>query len=302
MSKMQKKISLTKIFILILLISCTVTLGTFLGRESSAVMNFRTCQSPLKPSRFTPSLEGLSDLRCSASGRLSKAKIEKYFSQLPPHVYVVDVREERDYFYKGVSAGWLGLKITNGQIEDRLVNTPAWTDFLHQIKWFWRRLVSVGTWRTPTLAEFESEAQFLAAHGHQYLTFAGARHRVHSDEMIEEFIAFLDQLPPSAWLHFHCATGRGRSTTFMILFDIYKNFKKVSLDDIVLRQHLLGGENVFDVALRPKGTWTKEALMDRKDLVAAFYAYMRDPKGHGATKWTQWRKTHGLGKEDMKAS
>ena len=41
--------------------------------------------------------------------------------------------------------------------------------------------------------------------------------------------------------HFHCKEGIGRTTTFMIMYDIMKNYKEVSLNDIIKRQYLPSG-------------------------------------------------------------
>ncbi len=183
---------------------------------------------------------------------------------------------------------WLGIRYLDGQLEDRLYKTHFWKTPTSHVKWSWRRLVNLKTLRTPQAHQLQKEEQFLKNLGHDYYCFAGQRHMVHSNEMIQMFIQFLESLPPNAWLHFHCATGRGRSTTFMILYDIYRSAKKVPLEDIILRQHLLGGENVLDVALRPKGTWTKDSLLKRKALVERFYAYMTDPQGYGHQNWIDW--------------
>lgn len=280
----------TKVLFSLLLVGLCVSGIFFLSQERSSILNFRTCQDSLKPSRFSPSLSGLRELTCSASGRLSKAKIEKYFKRLPTKVFVIDVRAEEDLYIKGISAGWLGVRYLSGQVEDRLYTTHFWKTPLSHLKWAWRRLINLKSLATPKLQQLQKEEMVLKNLGHEYYCFAGQRHMVHSPEMIQMFIHFLESLPKGAWLHFHCATGRGRSTTFMILYDIYHNAKKASLEDIILRQHLLGGENVLDVALRPKGTWTKDSLLKRKALVEQFYAYMTDPKGYGYQSWLDWVK------------
>lgn len=265
--------------------------GVFLvSQEKSSILNFRTCQDSLKPSRFSPSLIGLRELNSSASGRLSQAKIEKYFQRLPAKVFVIDVRAEEDLYINGISASWLGIRYLDDQVEDRLYKTHFWKTPVQHLKWAWRRVVNLKSLATPQQQNLQKEEAFLKNLGHNYYCFAGQRHMVHSNEMIQMFITFIEALPEDAWLHFHCATGRGRSTTFMILYDIYRNAKKVPLEDIILRQHLLGGENVLDVAFRPKGTWTRDSLLKRKELVERFYAYMTDPKGYGHQSWLKWVK------------
>lgn len=40
-------------------------------------------------------------------------------------------------------------------------------------------------------------------------------------------------------IHFHCKAGIGRTTTFMIMYDIIKNYQHISLNDIIKRQVVL---------------------------------------------------------------
>jgi hypothetical protein len=47
------------------------------------------------------------------------------------------------------------------------------------------------------------------------------------------------RLPENAWAHFHCEAGLGRTTTFMVLYDMLRNANRVSLEDIVQRQKIL---------------------------------------------------------------
>lgn len=285
---MFRKNKTLKIFALFLFLTGLGGGLYFVGQEESAVLNFRTTKSPLKPSVYSPDLTGLRELNASVSGRLSASKIKKNFANLPEKLTVIDARAEQDIYLNGISAGWLGVKFEDGKLIDRVFTPPFNKKTFYRIKCCWRRLLNFGTIYLPDLSHFQTEEDFLKSLGYGYYAFEGARHKVHDDETIDRFVKFLDHLPKDTWLHFHCAAGRGRSTTFVIMYDIYRNGKRVALEDIILRQHLIGGENVLDVAMRPKGTWSKEDLLDRKELVENFYAYITDPRGHGYQKWSQW--------------
>ena len=67
-----------------------------------------------------------------------------------------------------------------------------------------------------------------------------------ASEYIPKIIKFVENQPKGSWLHFHCKEGIGRTTTFMIMYDIIKNNKTVSLNDIITRQVLLSGMNPED--------------------------------------------------------
>ena len=59
--------------------------------------------------------------------------------------------------------------------------------------------------------------------------------------MVNYFIDIIKSHSEDTWFHFHCKAGVGRTTTFMIMYDIIKNGNNVSLNDIIGRQVLLSG-------------------------------------------------------------
>lgn len=86
-------------------------------------------------------------------------------------------------------------------------------------------------------------------------------------------------IPKDAWLHFHCRGGRDRTTITMTIIDILQNGKNVSLENIVKRQNLLGGINLFDVKLWVRGTYSEDKLVKRKTFIESVYSYVNDPGG-----------------------
>ncbi|CAI3729716.1 fused DSP-PTPase phosphatase/NAD kinase-like protein [Clostridium neonatale] len=57
-----------------------------------------------------------------------------------------------------------------------------------------------------------------------------------SPENIDFFINSVNKLPKDKWLHFHCKEGIGRTSTFMIFYDMMNNYDKVGSEDIINRQ------------------------------------------------------------------
>ena len=73
----------------------------------------------------------------------------------------------------------------------------------------------------------------------------------------------------------------------MVLYDVLRNANRVSLEDIVRRQKLLGYD--YDV-LRPAapGSWKAPYTEDRIAFVRAFYNYARaNPNGRPQI-WSEW--------------
>ena len=105
--------------------------------------------------------------------------------------------------------------------------------------------------------------------------------------------AFLRALPAGGWVHFHCRAGKGRTTTFIALYDMLRNAGTVSLKDIVARQSdLIGGYDVL--APEPGGDfepWKAGVTSDRVAFVTAFYNYARANPNGSPLLWSEWLKT-----------
>ncbi|BCA94706.1 protein-tyrosine-phosphatase [Legionella antarctica] len=105
---------------------------------------------------------------------------------------------------------------------------------------------------------------------------------------VDQFIAIINNAPLNTWLHVHCAAGKGRTTTFMIMRDILANAKYVHLKDIITRQAGLGGIDLFgrspSIAAQP---WKKEYHCARKDYIKLFYTFVHSGAAANQT-FTSW--------------
>jgi hypothetical protein len=81
----------------------------------------------------------------------------------------------------------------------------------------------------------------------------------------------------------------------MVMYDILRNGKEVSLEDIVKRQHYLGSENIIDTTVwAKKSSYSKRKLEIRRDFLRAFHRYVNDPEGYGASTWQQWAEKNKI--------
>jgi protein-tyrosine phosphatase len=110
------------------------------------------------------------------------------------------------------------------------------------------------------------------------------------DSAVDRFVVAVRGLPQNAWAHFHCEAGLGRTTTFMVLYDMLRNANRVSLDDIVQRQKILS--KGYDVLQPPDADdWKAPYAANRAKFVRAFYDYARaDPNGQPKL-WSEWLKS-----------
>jgi hypothetical protein len=141
-----------------------------------------------------------------------------------------------------------------------------------------------------TVNHASTERDIVEGDGAAYVRLTVTDHARPLDEAVDRFILAVRALPENGWAHFHCEAGRGRTTTFMVLYDMLRNATRVSLDDIVRRQQLLGYD--YDV-LRPAdpGSWKAPYTDDRIAFVRAFYDYAHANPGGRPQLWTEWLKS-----------
>jgi hypothetical protein len=213
---------------------------------------------------------GLEKLRMSGSGTVAFYELKWRLNQVAGPVVLVDLTQEEKPYYCG--------------LQDTLFHpTGESIPFLYQV----RRLFMTGT--TDFKPEYrQSEKELSEEFGFQYYDYEIRRQDVPPPAMVDQFIEFIHQLPKNAWLHIHCDGGKGRTTTFMIMVDILKNGRDLSIEDIVKRHYQLGGVDLFDTAVWVKGTYTKEQLEARKNFVIQFHQYVNDHEGYGKKTWSDW--------------
>ncbi|UXR65071.1 protein tyrosine phosphatase [Bdellovibrio bacteriovorus] len=136
-----------------------------------------------------------------------------------------------------------------------------------------------------TIKSIETEESMVRTSGHQYVRLTVTDHVRPVDSEVDRFIEKVLALPADAWVHFHCRAGKGRTTTFMILFDMLKNAKDTSFDEIIRRNTELS--NDYDV-LAVAGDWKHVYQKERAAFVQEFYNYAKaHPNGEGAL-WGEW--------------
>lgn len=147
--------------------------------------------------------------------------------------------------------------------------------------------------KIPTIKAVEQamdEEELVESLGARYIRIPVTDHFRPEDSSVDAFLTFVDSLPSSAWLHFKCRGGRGRTTTLMAVYHLilYPNIKK---EDWLELQRILGGVNLAKTGKR-KGGWKRRILGDRLKFMNAFYDYRHAPDGFGKMTWTDWAAKH----------
>jgi hypothetical protein len=246
------------------------------------------------------SREGLDELQASGSAQFSESELKMLLQHLNnKNVYIVDLRQESHGFVNGLPVAWYkrpnweNKGLQNHEIHEKetlLLQELAQTQEFSG-KTLYPKRFSFYKPSEPVSFSVESaisEQQTVKRNNGNYQRFYATDHLPPSDIIVDEFITFVSQLPKDAWLHFHCRAGKGRTTTFMVLYDILKNGQNVSLYDIIIRQNLLGGVDLRAVNIKNIMKWGLPKYKTRMDKIRLFYNFVRDPKGLHHISWQEW--------------
>jgi hypothetical protein len=270
--------------------------------DKSLPRNFRTTDDPLKANKGQmPAKTGLADLRASGSGEFTANGFKLLLARTRGPVTVFDLRQETHIFVNGLPISWFATNdwANVGRSQNAIEADEAAR--VRSLKPGSEIVVSPGatikkprTTSSPpqnvTVEHASTERDIVEANRAAYVRLTVTDHCRPLDEEVDRFILAVRTLPENSWAHFHCEAGRGRTTTFMVLYDMLRNANRISLDDIVRRQKLLGYD--YDV-LRPAapGDWRAPYTNDRIAFVRVFYDYARANPGGRLQLWSEWIKS-----------
>lgn len=244
--------------------------------------HFRKASDELKTNDEKVNLAGLNTMKISGSHQFSEKGLvlvkEAIGSNMP--IIIVDLRQESHGFINGAAVSWANENnnanegLTKGQVlldEDKKLQSIPLNQPISIYNNGHIEIVPI---------KVENERNLTQSHGMSYVRIPVTDGRIPTDDMVDFFVDFIKSQPENVWIHFHCRAGVGRTTMFMIMYDMMKNSKQISPDDIIKRQILLAN-------LSPKSTesfYTDE----RMDFLKNFYKYCRENSGNFSTAWSKW--------------
>jgi len=234
--------------------------------------NFRTMQDKIS-SIEEIDLTGLRELQASGGNTPRFFDVQRRLSHIHKTKIVVDAVGYFHGYVRGIPTNFLGYA------------RPANSTYWHALR---RLLLTGSTAIRPELVL--SEAEEAKKYGFEYKSFLIGSKFVTDNETVDKFVAFIDSLSENVWVHFHCAQGKGRTTTMLVMLDILKNAPRVTLEDIIKRQHCLGSQNLLDAVLWKNGSYTQEQLDKRKKFIEDFYEFVCQRKAGGIQLWSEWKR------------
>jgi len=240
----------------------------------------------------------------SGSGQFSVSQFKAYvtyvgnFGVSPNQIIVVDLREEPHAFINGHAFMWYAVgawwtqsnpvSLVVSMEKERLATLSVGQEVtLKRIdkkdKAGYIESVSDHTYKIDSL---QTEEQVVQDEGAHYVRLPVTDHMRPEDKDVDQFLGLVKQLPPHASILFHCHAGRGRTSTFMVMYDMIRN-PKLPLNDIVDRQVQLGSLDIRGLS-GPLKSRKHPDEKSRIEFINLFYQFVNDPNGYGATSWTKW--------------
>ena len=279
---MIRKVAFAFTLVLILMTSTVSATWRLDGLDTSTVRNFRVTSS-----------------NTSASAQLSEKSISLLYDVLKREtlsktpIYIVDLRQESHGLANGVPVSWyeehnhanFGKSVAEVEQDE--------VERLKSILGKMTEFVPLGNHDTATLNKLtmivenvQNERHAVESVGFKYVRFSAADMVFPEPSTVDEFIKFYFSLPKDHWLHFHCHAGHGRTTTFLVFYDIL-TYPDLSLEEIVQRHVALGGSNLL--AYDDSDNWYSEANRERAISLRKFYQYVQEQRPHKfVISWSDW--------------
>lgn len=275
---------------------------------------FRSCQENIeecvkkKELGIFPNVVGLAELRISGSGQFCTQKCGPWLGSFladkvkdtKGKAIVVDLRMEAHGFINEYAVSWFcpGNWERLGQNSEFFENDEhirlQYISQLSHVPVFKRiekREETESNGKTLSVDNVMSEKEFvqkIANNGAiEYVRLHVADHCRPFDEDVERFIEVVDRAPRGSWFHIHCKGGAGRTTSFMIIYDMLKNSDRVSFDDILYRHWVIGKADLSDLESR-RNSFKFEPAKDRLDFLWDFYQYSLQRRKDRSMGWKRY--------------
>lgn len=273
----QKALIPTSLIILTLfsLIGASPKPYTIFNKKQNVIVMDNDSKQPL-PDRF----RDVPSLNISGSSQFNKNQIEPLKKAINKEkICIVDLRQEshglvNDYaisfynFYKLLNNGFSTTETIEKE-NSELDRIKLGSDIS-----IYRKSGKLAY--CPTVDFVSNDEEAVTAAGMQSKRFAVKNGDVPTLDVLEEFVDFVKNKPEDLHLHFHCDAGIGRTTLFMIFYQIMNNPNNLTLEQIETYQYNIG-------SIIPHKDPYKEEFTEQ------FYNYVAENKSTNyETSYTEW--------------
>lgn len=197
------------------------------------------------------SITGLEKLNISGSQQFSKGNFPLLINAIDTNlpIIVFDLRQESHGFINDFPISYEGEKnaANKGLTDAEILKTEK--NLLESIKLNTPITISNAHEKVVIPESVIDEHNLVNEHNLNYVRIFATDEELPSNAAIDSFVKNIKEISQESWIHFHCKEGIGRTTTFMIFYDMMKNYKNVSAKDIILRQLAIADFSENDVTL-----------------------------------------------------
>lgn len=207
-------------------------------------------------------------------------------------LYDFDLRQETHLYVNGQPISRYGKRNWANVGQSTTAIQQAESELIHTLP---NQVITVNTLsKQKTVAEAQSiqvntansEEQIATKAGFHYVRITATDHIWPSVTAVDTFINAVKDLPPDAWVHFHCEAGKGRTTTFMAMYEMMKH-PELPLATILEHQKALNG--LDEAAVNDATGWKKPYAEQRLQMLGKFYRYVQQNyQTHFHTSWSTW--------------
>ena len=237
---------------------------------------FRSTDMPLELNEGQ--LTGLRELNIMGGGQPSEKHLRNIINRSESPVVVLDFRQEPHSYIAGIPITWFRPYVSDRELgTDKMMSLEDdFIDFLKgtpsvqvdSVKWTGGQDYEVLSSEFIGNDTVLSNAEMVEKNGARYMRFHIPV--VPNDRQVSEFEAFVEDVSDQdLTLYFNCWDGTGRSTEFMVMYDILKNGGEVSLETIADRHAALGGINVLKLPPQSSPNYSRSVL--RRDFIIDYY-------------------------------
>ncbi|WP_315109420.1 GxGYxYP domain-containing protein [Clostridium intestinale] len=230
-------------------------------------------------------LTGLASLNISGSQQFSEQNLPLMLDYLDTSlpITIVDLRQESHGFINGYPVSWANLKNDANKDLNKEEVILKESNQLENIELNSTIAFQKPTTKSLNVNKVENEDALVSSKNLSYMRIPVTDGKIPSNHMVDYAVDFFKNINENSWLHFHCKAGEGRTTTFMIMYDMFKNAKNVSSSDIINRQLSLAkfNTNVINSFHNP----------ERDKFMLSFYEYCKTNNDNFGSKWSDFIKT-----------
>ncbi len=182
--------------------------------------------------------KGLKDLNISGSQQFSKLNIDIVKKSINTTLPIIDIdlRQESHGFANGLPISWANYHDNSNKGLSRDEVLLKEKKDLQSIKLNKPLTFYNHPEITINPTNVENESKLAKDNSLGYIRVTVTDGALPTPDMVDFFIKNVLSSPKNSWFHFHCKEGIGRTTTFMIMYDMMRNYKYATAEEIIDRQ------------------------------------------------------------------